>query len=114
MAGLYLDANDFWHRSHSEIRETVYRTTYGAEINDAACHQRHLEAVRFGSRHLLSGGVLCIDETWLDSGQWAGKGALAVPWLLERGWAMVEAANRVVFMKALLDAVLSDVTLDTC
>ena len=115
MAGLYLDAYDFWHRSHSEIRETVYRTTYGAEINDVACHQMHLEAVRLGSRHLLSGGVLCIDDTWLDSGQWAGKGALAVPWLLERGWSMVEAANRaVVFIKPLLDGALSEVTLDTC
>lgn len=98
IAGLYLDAYDFWHRSHSEIREKVYRTAYGSEINDAACHRMHLEAARSGSRHLLSGGVLAIDDTWLDSGRWEGKGALAVPWLLEQGWPMLEAANRAVVL----------------
>lgn len=115
IAGLYLDAYDFWHRSHSEIREMVYRRAYGAEINDAACHRMHLEATRLGSRHLLRGGVLAIDDTWMESGQWVGKGALAVPWLLEQGWPMVEAANRaVVFLKPPLDdGSLSEVTLNT-
>jgi len=111
IAGLYLDAYDFWHRSHSEIRETVYRTTYGAAINDAAFHQIHLEAARFGSRPLLCGGVLAIDDTWTEAGQWAGKGALAVPWLLEQGWPMVEGANRaVVFIKPPSDGARSEVT----
>lgn len=101
IAGLYLDAYDFWHRSHSDIREMEYRRAYGAEINDADCL-------------LLSGGVLAIDDTWMEAGQWAGKGALAVPWLLELGWPMVEAANRaVVFLKPPLDGVRSEVTLGT-
>lgn len=113
IAGLYLDAYDFWHRSHSDIREREYRRAYGAEINDAACHRMHLEATRLGSRHLCSGGVLAIDDTWMEAGQWAGKGALAVPWLLEQGWPLVGAANRaVVFLKPPLDGARIEVTLE--
>jgi hypothetical protein len=100
IAGLYLDAYDFWHRSHSEIREVVYRNAYGTGINDGECQRMHLVAAREGSRSLLAGGVLAIDDTWQEAGAWQGKGALAVPWLLEQGWPLLEAANRaVVFCK---------------
>ncbi len=100
IAALYLDAYDFWHRSHSEIRESVYREAYGTGINDRECQLMHLIAVREGSRSLVAGGVLAIDDTWRDAGMWQGKGALAVPWLLEQGWPLLEAADRaVVFLK---------------
>lgn len=100
IAALYLDAYGFWHRSHSEIREQVYRTAYGTGINDEACQRMHLLAAREGSRRLLPAGLLAIDDTWLEAGTWKGKGARAAPWLLEQGWAMLEAANQaVVFRK---------------
>ena len=100
IAALYLDAYDFWHRNHSEIREVVYRNAYGEGINDSECQRMHLLAVREGSRLLVAGGVLAIDDTWEDAGSWEGKGAQAVPWLLAKGWTLLEAANRaVVFLK---------------
>ena len=98
IAALYLDAYDFCHSSHSEIREQVYRTAYGYCINDEACQRMHLIAAREGSRRLLQGGLLVIDDTWMEAGEWTGKGALAVPWLLEQGWPMLEAAERAVLL----------------
>lgn len=76
IAALYLDAYDFWHPSHSEIREKVYRTAYGAEINDGACHRMHLEATRAGSTRLMGGGILVIDDTWRKRGNGRGR----APW----------------------------------
>lgn len=100
ITALYLDAYDFWHKSHSEIREAVYCDAYGTGINDGECQRMHLVAAREGSRSLVAGGVLAIDDTWPDAGAWQGKGALAVPWLLAQGWPLLEAADRaVVFLK---------------
>jgi len=100
IAVLYLDAYDFWHRSHSKIREEVYNEAYGTAINDNDCQRIHLIAVQQGIRTLIQGGILAIDDTWLDAGIWQGKGGLAVPWLLQQGWSLQEAANRaVVFLK---------------
>jgi hypothetical protein len=96
IAALYLDAYDFWHRSHSEIREEVYRTAYGSGINDEACQQMHLIAAQEGSKRMQAGGLLAIDDTWLEAGAWTGKGALAVPWLMEQSWTMLEATHRAV------------------
>ena len=37
---------------------------------------------------LAPGALILIDDTWND-GQWRGKGALAVPWLLAQGWCLL-------------------------
>ena len=54
----------------------------------------HLEAARHCSRLIPPGGLIGLDDTWLDNGQWEGKGALALPWLVDQGWQLLSSANR--------------------
>ena len=94
IAAIYLDAYDFWHASHSDLRQKSYLESYGSGINDAECHTMHLEAARHCSRLIPPGGLIGLDDTWLDNGQWEGKGALALPWLVDQGWQLLSSANR--------------------
>lgn len=90
----YLDAYDFWHASHSDLRQKTYVSSYGSGINDAECHIMHLEAARQCSRLIPPGGLLCLDDTWRHNDVWAGKGALALPWLLDQKWLLLLNDNR--------------------
>lgn len=47
-----------------------------------------LEEARLVAPRLAPGGAVLVDDTWLDGGRWRGKGALAVPWLLSRGFRL--------------------------
>jgi len=94
IAACYLDAYDFWHTSHSDLRQESYLKKYGAQINDQECHQMHFQAAQHATRIMPIGGVLGLDDTWLENDQWAGKGTLALPWLLEHGWQLLSQANR--------------------
>ena len=94
IAACYLDAYDFWHASHSDLRQKAYVESYGSGINDAECHTMHLEAARHCSSLIPPGGLLGLDDTWMEKDQWAGKGALALPWLLDQGWQLLSCANR--------------------
>ena len=94
IAACYLDAYDFWHASHSKLRQKVYMENYGSEISDAECHTMHLKTVNHCSRLIPQGGLLGLDDTWVENDCWAGKGALALPWLLEQGWDLLSSANR--------------------
>ena len=94
IAAIYLDAYDFWHASHSELRQQSYLENYGTGINDAECHTMHLEAARHCSKLIPVGGLIGLDDTWLENGKWVGKGALALPWLVDQGWELLSTANR--------------------
>jgi len=94
IAAIYLDAYDFWHASHSELRQKSYLENYGTGINDAECHTMHLEAARHCSKLIPQRGLIGLDDTWLENGKWAGKGALALPWLVDQGWELLSSANR--------------------
>jgi len=101
IAAIYLDAYDFWHASHSKLRQQAYLESYGSEINDAECHTMHLEAARHCAKLIPPGGLLVLDDTWMENDLWAGKGALALPWLLDQGWDLLSSANRgTVLLKA--------------
>lgn len=94
IAACYLDAYDFFHKSHSDVRQDVYIINYGQTVNDAECHQMHLDAAIHASVRIPAGGLLGLDDTWLENGQWAGKGAMAMPWLLAQGWQLLSKSNR--------------------
>jgi hypothetical protein len=98
IAACYLDAYDFWHTSHSELRQKAYVDTYGSEINDAECHTMHLDAARHCTRLIPPDGILGLDDTWREDNQWVGKGALAMPWLLDHGWQLLSSANRSIVL----------------
>lgn len=94
IAACYLDAYDFWHASHSDLRQESYLKNYGAQINDHECHLMHIQAAQHASGIMPTGGILGLDDTWLENHQWEGKGKLALPWLLEHGWQLLSQANR--------------------
>ena len=94
IAACYLDAYDFWHPNHSELRQQAYMKSYGSEINDDECHTMHLEAARLCSQLIRQGGILGLDDTWMENDLWVGKGALALPWLLVHGWQLLSCLNR--------------------
>lgn len=91
---VFLDAYDFDHGKHSELRQARYEQFLGDRINDAACHQMHLECAEALIAKLSPDGLICFDDTWLDeNGDWTAKGKTAMPFLLESGFVVVEARN---------------------
>jgi len=96
---LFLDAYDFDHGMHSELRQSRYIKMLGAPINDAACHQMHLECAYAVSKKLAADGLVCFDDTWLENDQWVAKGTTAMPWLLNHGLEVIEARNRAALLQ---------------
>jgi hypothetical protein len=97
---LFLDAYDFDHGMHSDLRQSRYQKFLGARIDEASCHQMHLECAESAVRLMAPGGLVCIDDTWQEDGQWTAKGTLAMPFLLERGFELIEARNRAALLRA--------------
>ena len=95
---VFLDAYDFDHGMHSAIRQSRYEKFLGARIDDRACHQMHLDCAQSVSLKLWAHGAVCVDDTWLEEGNWTAKGTLAMPFLLETGFQVVEARNRAALL----------------
>lgn len=97
---VFLDAYDFDHGKHSELRQSRYERFLGNRIDERACHQMHLDCAESVLQKLAPDGVVCIDDTWLDEGErWTAKGTLAMPYLLEKGYILLEARNRAALLK---------------
>lgn len=95
---VFLDAYDFDHGMHSELRQARYTKFLGSRIDEQACHQMHLDCAQSVVRLLSPSGVVCVDDTWLDEGAWTAKGTLAMPYLLEHGYTLIEARNRAALL----------------
>lgn len=96
---VFLDAYDFDHGKHSALRQNRYTHFLGAEISDAACHKMHLDCAESLVDKLAPGGLVCIDDTWQEQGEWTAKGKLAVPFLLDKGFKILEARNKAVILQ---------------
>lgn len=97
---IFLDAYDFDHGNHSEIRQERYEHYLGARINDAQCHQMHLDCAIALLDRLSPDGLICFDDTWQDSrGNWTAKGTTAMPYLLKHGFEVMEARNRATLLR---------------
>jgi len=96
---VFLDAYDFDHGKHSELRQSRYLKYLGSRIDEQACHQMHLDCAQSLARLLSPYGVVCMDDTWLDGGRWTAKGTLAMPYLLDNGFELVDARNRAALLK---------------
>lgn len=96
---VFLDAYDFDHGQHSELRQSRYMKFLGSRIDEQACHQMHLDCAQSVVRLLSPIGVVCIDDTWIENGAWTAKGALAMPYLLENGFELIDARNRAALLK---------------
>jgi plasmid stability protein len=97
---VYLDAFDFDHGGHSEERQARYRDILGTEISDDDCWRMHERCAVEVVKKMPRGGVVVIDDTWLDEdGNYCGKGKLAVPLLVASGFDALPGAPRVVALK---------------
>jgi hypothetical protein len=95
---VFLDAYDFDHGKHSELRQSRYEKFLGSRIDEQQCHQMHLDCVKSVVEKLSDWGVVSIDDTWLDTGSWTAKGTLAVPYLLTKSFNFLDIRNRSVLM----------------
>jgi len=95
---VFLDAYDFDHGQHSELRQSRYKKYLGNPIDEAACHQMHFDCAESVLAKLSPNGLVCIDDTWLVDGKWSAKGTLAMPFLLEHGFKLLEACNRAALL----------------
>ena len=96
---IFLDAYDFDHGRHSELRQQRYEAFLGARIDEEQCHRMHLDCAKSLVTKLSPDGLICIDDTWQDvDGNWTAKGTTAVPYLLENGFELIEARNRAVLL----------------
>lgn len=96
---VFLDAYDFDHGGHSELRQSRYVKFLGSRIDEAACHQMHLDCAESLLRWLTPHGIICVDDTWTEDGVWTAKGKLAMPFLLENGFELIDARNRAALLK---------------
>ncbi|MBL9154309.1 MAG: class I SAM-dependent methyltransferase [Verrucomicrobiales bacterium] len=63
-------------------------------------HAEHaLAETRHGAPHVAPGGLLVIDDTHRAKGTIAGKGALAVPWLVAAGWEILHSGHQIALRK---------------
>lgn len=96
---VFLDAYDFDHGKHSELRQTRYEKNLGSKIDETECHIMHLKCAYSVEAKLKDGGVVCIDDTWQDdNGIWMAKGTLAVSYLLNHGFKLLEYRNNAVLL----------------
>lgn len=97
---VYLDAYDFDHGKHSEMRQGRYEQFLGKRINDIDCHQMHLDCAKSLVEKMSSNGLICFDDTWTeDNGDWAAKGTTAMPYLLTNGFELLETRSRAALLK---------------
>ena len=96
----YLDAFDIQHGKHSAYREARYRRFLGVEISNEAASEMHLACAEALVRRLVPGGLIVIDDTWLESGEYAGKGSSAVPALLRRGFTIVDQTETAIALQS--------------
>ncbi len=54
----------------------------------------HLDATKSIYKNIKTKGVLCFDDTWEENGKWMGKGATAVPYLLEKGGELISSPSK--------------------
>ena len=99
IAAVYLDAFDIDHGHHSTERLERYRKLLATEITNEACAQMHLECARLLATRVVEGGVIAIDDTWLEDGEYQGKGATAVPYLLGEGWMIIDRTRTAVALQ---------------
>ncbi len=98
--GIFLDAYDFDHGMHTELRQSRYEKFLGSRISETDCHQMHLDCTLEIIKKANPWTLVCLDDTWLHLGRWTAKGTLAVPCLFENGYQLLDVRNKAVLMGA--------------
>lgn len=105
---VFLDAYDFDHGNHSELRQSRYQKFLGSNISDEQCHRMHLVCAAHVVKNLSQNGLVCMDDTWLDDAAWTAKGTLAMPYFLSHGFELVDVRNRAALLRRSYPALHSE------
>jgi hypothetical protein len=92
----YLDAFDIQHGLHSQYRVDRYRELLDTEITNEAASEMHHACAEALIPNMVEGGLIVIDDTWREGEVYVGKGATAVPLLLDRGFRVVGSTRTAV------------------
>jgi hypothetical protein len=66
----------------------------GIVMNNANSMAAHLEQTQLLEPFAATDCAILFDDTWrLPDGPWTGKGGTAIPWLLSRGWRILESVR---------------------
>lgn len=107
---LYLDNfdviyNDVHKQSLMKRVGSAYKEQ-GEDITNQRSAEVHLEQLKQALLKLTTPSFVCIDDTMIREGQWWGKGAYVVPFLLKEGYHIIQQgadgvllSNRIESMK---------------
>ena len=85
-----------WFRQTQQPIDILYLNSLDIEAPDHAEHG--LAEIKAAETKLSEQGIVVYDDTPWDGG-WVGKGALGVPYLLERGWKVMAAGYQTVLSR---------------
>jgi hypothetical protein len=83
-----------WLRQHNEPIDVLYLDSLDTESEGAAAHG--LAEIQAAYPHLHAASLVAFDDTVFRAGQYHGKGALGVPWLLDQGWELIYSGHQTV------------------
>ena len=97
---VYLDAFDLEYKGHSEQVHGRYEQLLETEITNEAAWVMHLKCAESIAEKMREGGIVALDDTWVDDkGDYHGKGKLALPYLLERGFKIIASSDQTYCLK---------------
>jgi hypothetical protein len=97
---VYLDNFDWnWHPMATEdwtlVQIEEYREKYNVEMTNVYSQAAHVHQAVLVEAKTSDNSIICIDDTWFHStwDTYQGKGGAAVPYLLAKGYAVLETTN---------------------
>jgi hypothetical protein len=96
----YLDNFDWnWHPMATEdwtlVQIQEYREHYNMEMTNLMSQGAHVHQAVILETKTTDNSIICIDDTWFHStwDTYQGKGGAAVPYLLAKGYTVLETTN---------------------
>ena len=96
----YLDNFDWnWHPMATEdwtlVQIQEYREQYNIEMTNLMSQSAHVHQAVILETKTTTNSIIAMDDTWFDTGwdTYQGKGGAAVPYLIARGYTVLETTN---------------------
>jgi hypothetical protein len=96
----YLDNFDWnWHPMATEdwtlVQIQEYRKQYNIEMTNLMSQSAHVHQAVLLETKTTTNSIIAMDDTWFDTGwdTYQGKGGAAVPYLIARGYTVLETTN---------------------
>jgi hypothetical protein len=70
-----------------------------ADVGTPGYQENCLIECQLAAPHVRSDGLIAIDDCVWKEGQWTGKGAIAVPWLLDNGWTIFYSGYQTLLVR---------------